>query len=80
MEVQSESQNKLAQISTDFERGDSLIVKGNFYQIYTHKITRNEFVCICRVHFSKINTADLYLIQNLKSNRGMLINKIIQLR
>jgi hypothetical protein len=38
MEVQSESQDKLAQISTDFERGNSLIVKGNFYQISTHKL------------------------------------------
>lgn len=38
MEVQSEFQDKLAQISTDFERGDSLIVKGNFYQISTHEL------------------------------------------
>ncbi len=38
MEVQSEYQDKLAQISIDFERGDSLIVKGNFYQISRPKL------------------------------------------
>lgn len=38
MEVQSESQDKLAQILTDFERGDSLIIKGNFYRISTDKL------------------------------------------
>ncbi len=38
MKVESESQDRLAQISTDFERGDSLIVKGNLYQISTEKL------------------------------------------
>ncbi len=38
MKVESESQDRLAQISTDFERGDSLIVKGNLYQISTHEL------------------------------------------
>jgi hypothetical protein len=38
MKVQSESQDKLAQISADLEGGDSLIVKGNFYQIFIDKL------------------------------------------
>ena len=43
MEVESESQDKLAQIVTDFERGDSLIIKGNFYQIY---IIDTRLICV----------------------------------
>ena len=45
MEVQSESQDKLAQILTDFERGDSLIIKENFYYISTHKLHKI-YLCI----------------------------------
>lgn len=80
MEVQSESQDKLAQISTDFERGDSLIVKGNFYQICTHKLHEIDWCVSVELIFINIDTANRYLIQNLKSNQGMLINKIVQLR
>lgn len=38
MEVKSESEDQLAQVSTDFERGDSLIIKGNSYHISTYKL------------------------------------------
>lgn len=67
MKVQSEFILKLAQIETDFERGDSLIVKGNFYQT-TQKLHEDLSVCICKVNFYKIDTANIYLIQQIKSN------------
>ncbi|AUB39115.1 hypothetical protein COO91_05103 [Nostoc flagelliforme CCNUN1] len=37
-------------------------------------------MCIWKVHFYKIGTANIYLIPKLKSNQGMLINKIVQLK
>jgi hypothetical protein len=55
MKVQSESQDKLAQISADLEGGDSLIVKGNFYQISIDKLHEIHLCVSVEFIFIKLN-------------------------
>lgn len=45
MKVRSESQDILTRVSTNLEGRDSLIVKGNFYQIYINKLHKI-YLCV----------------------------------